>query len=944
LSGAVELVGRTNELAELRALLADNEQPRSPRAALVLAEAGLGKTRLLAEATAQVAGRRVFRLVGFEPERHVPLGAAAELIRELTGYGAEGERLEALLGSADPIQGGLEPLRVFEAAYRTISRLGDVLIVIDDAQWLDELSRALVHYLLRAAHANDETLLMLCAARPTAVSTAFAASVRRLFADSDGYVELSLSPLDRADGMRLAQLMQPALADDRAGRISAMAGGSPFWIELTARSGEAGGPSAAISGMLRALSVEAVSCLAALVVAARPADANELAEVLGWRPMRVGAALTELVNRGVVSPYAGSFRTAHDLVREAALNQIPAEELTRLHCRFGEVLGRRAAGDLQLSMEALEHESAAGMVSLTLALEIACSPQRRLLGQSGFARLVAAADAPSADNVRTMALKVELAHLADELGDHEAALDRWTVLSDELEKASDRTAAALTGARHGLELGRSSEMTALLDRARAGGGADPWTNVAAHALDYNRLVWLDHDSAGAKPHLQAAISTARELLAEAGSVEALDGPARIAYVEAVDAERVARLMDDDIVEMLAVSDEMTEATRGLGERHLDARLSACMSLRFLNRWQECETRLTAAVDEARQQVYPGVAAYGTYELAIAAYNLGRIADAEQLHAQARQLGERIDTAFEVADTWLCGLRQLIDASANDWQAAIASLREEIDRQPNPHCRLILRQRAAMCAARFGGPDWRDLVVELIDAADTDAAAADCVRCLWELRLVAAELHARIGDEQRASELLTCWDVAHPAPHPRALFMRARTGAVLAAVSGSDDAADMLRNVREAAATAGARLDEVWTLLDLADVLASSDRTGAIDALTTAAHLAADLGAASEGALAKRKLRALGVRTVSRQPRTTADGSPLANLTSRELDVARLAMRGTRNTAIAESLFISAKTVEQHLSRIFAKLGVRNRAELGSRYADQLGAGTDAAKR
>jgi DNA-binding CsgD family transcriptional regulator len=67
------------------------------------------------------------------------------------------------------------------------------------------------------------------------------------------------------------------------------------------------------------------------------------------------------------------------------------------------------------------------------------------------------------------------------------------------------------------------------------------------------------------------------------------------------------------------------------------------------------------------------------------------------------------------------------------------------------------------------------------------------------------------------------------------------------------------------------------------------------------------------------------------------GGPLAGLSRRELEVARLAARGVRNAEIAESLFISTKTVEQHMWRVLAKLRVRNRAELSSRYAGKLSA-------
>ena len=126
MTGVTELVGRSDELKVLRAVLAGEPVGSGPRAALVLGEPGVGKTRLLSEATRLVAGCRTFHLVGFEPEQHVPLGAAAHLLHDLVNVGDEGRQLEAVLRAPDPALGGLDPLRVFEAAYRAVCRISDV--------------------------------------------------------------------------------------------------------------------------------------------------------------------------------------------------------------------------------------------------------------------------------------------------------------------------------------------------------------------------------------------------------------------------------------------------------------------------------------------------------------------------------------------------------------------------------------------------------------------------------------------------------------------------------------------------------------------------------------------------------------------------------------------------------------------------------------------------
>src|SRR5687767_8642712 len=135
-----EFVGRTRELEAISASLAAAAREQRPRVVLLAGEPGIGKTRRLGEVRAGTPAGRTFAVEGYEPERSVPLAAAAALVRSLTGTSRSSPFGDVLTLDATGEARSLDPIRIFETAHRAIDRLGTVAIVVDDLQWVDELS------------------------------------------------------------------------------------------------------------------------------------------------------------------------------------------------------------------------------------------------------------------------------------------------------------------------------------------------------------------------------------------------------------------------------------------------------------------------------------------------------------------------------------------------------------------------------------------------------------------------------------------------------------------------------------------------------------------------------------------------------------------------------------------------------------------------------------
>jgi DNA-binding NarL/FixJ family response regulator len=156
---------------------------------------------------------------------------------------------------------------------------------------------------------------------------------------------------------------------------------------------------------------------------------------------------------------------------------------------------------------------------------------------------------------------------------------------------------------------------------------------------------------------------------------------------------------------------------------------------------------------------------------------------------------------------------------------------------------------------------------------------------------------------------------------------ARAG-VLLAREDADAAAEVALAAADRAAELELVSDEVEVRITAGRALAAAGRRDdAVAALQAAAAKAARGGARLWTDAAGRELRRLGARLSAGTARAGSTGEGLDGLTEREQEIAALVADGMSNKQVASAIYLSEKTVENHLSKIFAKVGVRSRVEL-----------------
>jgi DNA-binding CsgD family transcriptional regulator/tetratricopeptide (TPR) repeat protein len=928
-------VGRENELAAVLDLAQGAVRGGGPAVALILGDPGSGKSRLLTEACSRMTLPERILLAGYAPEATIPLAMARGLLRRLAQVPGPGGTVAALLFDPVPEAGPVEPVRLFEASYRALAALGPVLVALDDIQWVDEVSLGLLHYLIRAAEMAGLPLAFVGASRPSTTARSLAGSLGRVVAEPRRFVQIPLRPLDREAGIRLAMELAPTLDAGRAAEVWRRAEGSPFWLhQLVAHRQPAADVDALVADRVARVGSDAAALLRMLALAGRPLATGEAAALQGWPADRVEAAAADLVVGEVAVEEAGSLRVAHDLIRESVAASAPPEVARRLHRRLAAWLEDLAGDDERLLLEALEHRRSAAVPTLDLALRVARSPRRRLIGVDGLRGLGAVAEPADPSDPAARELQQHVAALAAELGEHEMALSRWSSLTFGPGERVETARAALAASQSALQLGRAPEAWQYLAQARESGAGEPALRIESDAQESALHRYLEHRAEASRAAARRAVGAARVAAARVGGVEAMDGPERHAYVRALLAGTEAALEADDLEEMLALSEELATAAARVDDRIRGRALSGgALALRLLGRNQEAEVRARQAWDETRRLVLPQARLEIGATYAMVLRSLGRLEDAEAVVEECLELGQRLEE-FSPARAHGVVVQHLIALSTGDWRAAVEGLRAATEQEAEPHYRLHAHLERASALARLDPRRGAREVAQGVLDALADAERAGCRRCQTEVTVRGAEVMVRIGRPEEAEQLLDRSETTDPSDRGFISWSRSLAIATIETHRDPVPAASTLETLVAQAERQGLLLEAVWVRLDLGALLAEVDPKRAGQVLREAGALAEPMRAGTEMRLAEQRLRALGVRTW-RRGRKAGGTDPLGELSEREREIARRVASGASNPEIATALFLSRKTVERHVSNVLAKLGIRNRTELAGALAATL---------
>ena len=883
------------------------------RALVLRGEAGVGKSALLEYLVQHAPGCGIARTAGVESEMELAYAGLQQLCAPFLARlerlpGPQGEALGTAFGLRDG-----DPPDPFLVGLAVLSLLSDIaeqqprICVVDDAQWLDAASAQALAFVARRLGA--ESVGLVFAVREPGGERHF-----------DGLPELTVGGLGDRDARELlATVLAGPLDEPVRDRIVAETGGNPLALLELPRgrtpAGLAGGfalpGGRAVPGRIeqsfreRLAPLPPSTRLLLLLAAAEPVGNP----VLVWRAaaeLGIGADAAAPAAGAGLAYFGARVRFGHPLVRSAVYGAAAPEERRRVHSALAEATDADVDPDRRAWHRA---QAAAGLdEDVAAELERSAGRARARGGVAAGAAFYERAVELTPDPKRRAQRALVAAQGKHHAGAPEAALRLLAIAQagplDEL----DRARAQLLQAQITFAMSRGRDAPPLLlEAARRLEPLDAtlaratYLEAFAAALSADRLV-----RDGNPGEIAAAVLSAGWQHSTRASDLMLDGLARLTlegYVAGAPALKVALRAFRD--EPLAEEDELRwlwlacRIARALADDQAWDELSA-RHLELARRAGAFSALPVALTDRVLVELFSGrigmamslaaesdavVEATGSHvkprtSIVLANWR-GRDPEAVSL-SEAR----RPDVLRRGEGLWL---------AANDWGSAIRY--NGLGRYEDA---LALAERAAG-AARGLGPSIL-LLAELIEAA------------------------ARSGQAGRATgPLAQLAEIAYAAGTDWAAGTHARAAAMLAEGEAAErlyrEAIERLSHVRTRATLARAHLlYGEWLRRE-------SRRVDAREQLRIAYKMLSEMGMEAFAERARRELLATGATVRKRT------GARLDELTPQEVQVARLAVGGQTNPEIATQLFLSPRTVEWHLRKVFGKLGVGSRRELRAALSD-----------
>jgi len=916
----------------MEVLLERLKQARAGHGGLLLVRgaAGVGKTRLLTE-TLTAAGRLGFRVLSGradELDRGLPYAA----LREALAPGLAAETDAEVAPLAEQVQRhfgfatGIEPradlsvdVGMLHAAFGVGERLlrawahrDPVVLGVDDLHAADAETLAAVTVLARTMRSTRLLVIATVRPDPPDLDRELSAHLDRL-ADRDGADFVDLAELDDDDVRALMTTRLAANPDDAlVDRVVGMTRGNPFYVEELLRAYDAARAVEVVDGRASlGPGVDEVSlttrgallqrvlrlgsdawtvarCLTALQrVSVDRLDV--IAEVTGLPQAAVDRAFDLLVGARILDRVAGGeYAFAHPILRanlDADLGPAERHRFNRLIARA--LRDRQRAGHQVDPLELAAYVAQSiepGDAEVTAILMRAGDLTARFAPRSAadwYGRVLETLPADSPQRGPVVAKRARALFLAQRKA--EAARDARTALQL-LPGGADRERAAVVLAGSLSALGETQQALEVTDAEVPVSERAPRLLAERASL----LVQLDRFDE-AEETARTAARHATEPGAHALAVSAL---AQAAFARG-DAIGALELLD---AELQRVADDAAPSMVGI-------RIARASWLSYAG---QCDTALAALEEAEASAARLGGGAFRTSIDPPAVWALWLAGRWDEALRRARAAATEFERAGEL---FLLPLVRVAEAAILTERGEVGKAREILAVLPETRStRLPVAWASAAAHLATGRFDAARSVLTTAIERSRNTGRLQFLPQLRE-RLISVELAA--GDVEAAARQLAHLE-AELAGFPAIPWARAM--AERAAAMVRRDAAAATR-AADAARAASLTFDAA-----VADLLAGE--LGADpQALQRAYEVFRDLGAEPWRRRAKSALRAGGHRVPNRK------ASARRELTDTERQLARLVSDGLTNREIARAVFLSPKTVEAYLSRLYTKMGCGSRLEL-----------------